>query len=113
MAQSDAIGATDAPNGILPRPRAVLFIVFLGIVSLFGDMTYEGARSITGPYLGVLGVTATTIGIVAGFGGAAGLRRPARLRLSRRPDGEVLGDYHRRVSAQPVRCTALGTCRCL
>src|SRR5262249_19317843 len=42
MAQSDAIAATsDAPNGPLPRPRAVLFIVFLGIVSLFGDMTYE------------------------------------------------------------------------
>src|SRR6202048_313523 len=68
MAQSDAIAATDSPNGILPRPRAVLFIVFLGIVSLFGDMTYEGARSIPGPYLGMLGVTATTIGIVAGFG---------------------------------------------
>jgi MFS family permease len=69
MAQSDAIATTsDAPNGPLSRPRAVLFIVFLGIVSLFGDMTYEGARSITGPYLGVLGVTATTIGIVAGFG---------------------------------------------
>jgi MFS family permease len=69
MAQSDAIATTsDAPNGTLPRRRAVLFIVSLGIVSLFGDMTYEGARSITGPYLGVLGVTATTIGIVAGFG---------------------------------------------
>ena len=26
------------------------------------------ARSITGPYLGVLGVTATTIGVVSGFG---------------------------------------------
>jgi MFS family permease len=60
--------ASDAPNGPLPRQRAVLFIVFLGIVSLFGDMTYEGARSITGPYLGMLGVTATTIGVVAGFG---------------------------------------------
>jgi hypothetical protein len=69
MAESEAIAATsDAPIGTLPRQRAVLFIVFLGIVSLFGDMTYEGARSITGPYLGVLGVTATTIGIVAGFG---------------------------------------------
>ena len=69
MAQSEASAATsDAPNGTLPRQRAVLFIVFLGIVSLFGDMTYEGARSITGPYLGMLGVTTTTIGIVAGFG---------------------------------------------
>ena len=55
MAESQAIAATlDPPNKTLPRQRAVLFIVFLGIVSLFGDMTYEGARSITGPYLGVL-----------------------------------------------------------
>src|ERR1700730_794709 len=68
MAQSDAIAATDSPSGLLARPRSVLFIFFLGIVSLFGDMTYEGARSITGPYLGMLGVTATTIGVVAGFG---------------------------------------------
>jgi MFS family permease len=69
MARSETITATsDAPNGTLPRQRAVLFIVFLGIVSLFGDMTYEGARSITGPYLGALGATAATIGIVAGFG---------------------------------------------
>jgi MFS family permease len=66
MAEAQAM--SDASNGILPRQRAVLFIVFLGIVSLFGDMTYEGARSITGPFLGELGVTATTIGIVAGFG---------------------------------------------
>ena len=69
MAESEANATrSDAPNGALPRQRAILFIVFLGIVSLFGDMTYEGARSITGPYLGALGVTATTIGIVAGFG---------------------------------------------
>ena len=52
----------------LPRRAAIIFIVFLGIVSLFGDMTYEGARSIVGPYLGLLGVTATMIGIVSGFG---------------------------------------------
>lgn len=55
-------------NEALPRRSAIVFIVFLGIVSLFGDMTYEGARSIVGPYLGLLGVTATTIGIVSGFG---------------------------------------------
>ena len=35
-------------------------------------MTYEGARSITGPYLGVFGVTATTIGVVSGFGELVG-----------------------------------------
>jgi hypothetical protein len=35
-------------------------------------MTYEGARSTTGPYLGVLGVTATTIGVVSAFGELVG-----------------------------------------
>jgi MFS family permease len=63
--------ATDAVDR-LPKRRAVAFIVLLGAISLFADMTYEGARSITGPYLGLLGVTATTIGIVAGAGELVG-----------------------------------------
>jgi len=58
--------------GGLPRTRAVTFIILLGAISLFADMTYEGARSITGPYLGALGVTATTIGAVSGFGELVG-----------------------------------------
>ncbi len=49
------------------RP-AMLFVVLLGVVSLFADMTYEGARSITGPYLAVLGASATVVGLVAGLG---------------------------------------------
>jgi hypothetical protein len=56
----------------LPRRSAVAFIVLLGTISLFADMTYEGARSISGPYLGALGVTATTIGVVSGFGELVG-----------------------------------------
>jgi MFS family permease len=68
MADINLTASLASGKGELPRRRAILFIVFLGIVSLFGDMTYEGARSITGPFLGALGVTATTIGIVAGFG---------------------------------------------
>ncbi len=44
------------------------FAVLLGIVSLFGDMTYEGARSINGPYLAVLGASATIVGIISGLG---------------------------------------------
>src|SRR6266705_6320857 len=35
-------------------------------------MTYEGARSITGPYLAVLGASATVVGLVAGFGELVG-----------------------------------------
>jgi MFS family permease len=58
-----------APASIdLPRHSAVRFIVLLGVVSLFADMTYEGARSVTGPYLGVLGASAVIVGLVAGFG---------------------------------------------
>ncbi|MGB6873916.1 MAG: MFS transporter [Dehalococcoidia bacterium] len=44
------------------------FIILLGIVSLFGDVTYEGARSVTGPYLATLGASASIVGLVAGIG---------------------------------------------
>jgi hypothetical protein len=44
------------------------FVVLLGVVSLFADMTYEGARSINGQYLALLGASASVVGIVAGFG---------------------------------------------
>src|SRR6266700_3136237 len=47
---------------------AFRFVLTIGIVNLFADFTYEGARSITGPFLGSLGASATIIGIVAGFG---------------------------------------------
>lgn len=56
----------------LPRRSALRFIVLLGIVSLFADMTYESARSITGPYLALLGASATVVGIVSGFGELVG-----------------------------------------
>ncbi|HNS17707.1 MAG TPA: MFS transporter [Bacteroidales bacterium] len=44
------------------------FVILIGIVSLFADMTYEGARSISGPFLAMLGASATVVGFVAGFG---------------------------------------------
>jgi MFS family permease len=47
----------------------VYFIILLGIVSLFGDVTYEGARSVAGPYLGdTLGAGAGVVGLVSGIG---------------------------------------------
>lgn len=51
-----------------PRASAIRFILLLGVVSLFADMTYEGARSITGPYLGLLGASAAAVGVVSGAG---------------------------------------------
>lgn len=50
------------------RDRAIRFIVILGVVSLLSDMTYEGARSINGPFLATLGATGAIVGFVAGFG---------------------------------------------
>lgn len=54
------------------RKTAFQFIILLGIVSLFGDITYEGARSVTGPYLAFLGASASIVGLVAGAGEFSG-----------------------------------------
>jgi MFS family permease len=48
--------------------HAARFVVLLGVVSLFADMTYESARSITGPFLELLGASATVVGVAAGLG---------------------------------------------
>lgn len=50
-------------------PSAALrFVLLLGVVSLFADMTYEGGRSLVGPFLAHLGTSATVVGVVAGLG---------------------------------------------
>src|SRR2546427_254544 len=64
----DASSRMDRRSAGLTRRTAMAFVILLGVVSLFADMTYEGARSITGPYLAVLGASATVVGIVAAFG---------------------------------------------
>ena len=47
---------------------AMAFIFLMGIVSLFSDMTHEGARSVLGEYLNLTGASAATIGFVSGVG---------------------------------------------
>lgn len=49
------------------RDRAYKFIVFMGVVSLLADFTYEGARGITGPYLALLGASALWVSFVSGM----------------------------------------------
>lgn len=48
--------------------QAMAFIVLFGVVSLFSDMTHEGASSIRGAYLSLLGASAGMIGFVSGLG---------------------------------------------
>lgn len=46
---------------------AMRFIMIFGLVSLFSDMTYEGARAIQGAFLQTLGASAFGVGVLAGF----------------------------------------------
>jgi MFS family permease len=52
----------------LTARNAFRFALVFGVVNLFADMTYESARSITGPFLGSLGASAVAVGLVAGSG---------------------------------------------
>ncbi|HAY21800.1 MAG TPA: MFS transporter [Desulfobacterales bacterium] len=52
----------------ITQPSAQKFVILLGVVSLLSDMTYEGARSINGPFLALLGAGATVVATVAGLG---------------------------------------------
>src|SRR5262245_17495292 len=54
------------------RDRAKRFVILLGFVSLFADLCYEGMRSAIGPYLALLGASATAVGAVAGTGEMVG-----------------------------------------
>src|SRR5882762_3536083 len=52
----------------LTSSKALKFVLILGIVNLFADMTYEGARSVNGAYLQMLGASAAAVGFTAGLG---------------------------------------------
>jgi MFS family permease len=61
-----------AAEGVRMQRHALRFVVLIGILSFFADFTYEGSRSIIGPYLASLQATGTIVGIVTGFGELAG-----------------------------------------
>jgi len=50
------------------KRKALGLILLFGLVSLFGDIIYEGARSVNGPYLKLLTVNAVTLGLITGVG---------------------------------------------
>ncbi|MGC9200635.1 MAG: MFS transporter [Candidatus Aenigmatarchaeota archaeon] len=55
----------------MKRNPYFLILVF-GIVSLLGDIVYEGTRGINGQYLSFLGATAAIVGFVSGLGELVG-----------------------------------------
>jgi MFS family permease len=56
----------------MKKSAALKFILMIGVLSFFADFTYEGSRSILGPYLALLQASATVVGVVTGFGELAG-----------------------------------------
>jgi MFS family permease len=56
------------PAPAFSASSAFRFVLTLGLVNLFADMTYEGGASINGPFLGSLGATAAAVSIIAGVG---------------------------------------------
>jgi sugar phosphate permease len=50
------------------KKQALQLILLLGLVSALGDITYEGARSVSGPYLAFLGASASVVGLISGMG---------------------------------------------
>ncbi|MBS0325811.1 MAG: MFS transporter, partial [Proteobacteria bacterium] len=77
-------------RGASPRSRrAFRFVLLLGAVSLFADCTYEGSRSILGPFLATLRATGFVVGVVTGFGELVGYS----LRLVSGRVADVTGRY--------------------
>jgi MFS family permease len=70
--------STNAIAGVSPEDRrwAIRYILCFGLVSLFADMTYEGAHGSIGPLLHDLGASVAAVAIISGLGEmvAAGLR---------------------------------------
>jgi MFS family permease len=80
-AEGPAVDRGDAANGPCQRQEARLlpqriasaspalkFVLTVGIMSFFADFTYEGSRSVIGPYLGTLGAGALAISVISGLG---------------------------------------------
>src|SRR5438128_12329827 len=60
------------PARTRPSSSALRFVLMLGFVNLFADITYEGGGALNGPFLGTLGASAVAISIIAGLGECLG-----------------------------------------
>ncbi len=52
--------------------KSIQLLMLFGLISLFGDIVYEGARSVNGPYLKTLAMNAAMVGFITGLGEFAG-----------------------------------------
>src|SRR5580693_9332928 len=56
------------PADIGASRTAFRFVLLIGVLSFFADFTYEGSRSILGPFLASLQASGTVVGVITGFG---------------------------------------------
>ncbi len=62
-------GAMGRKNSVAPAAgSAFAFVLTMGFVNLFSDITYEGGAGINGQFLGSLGVGAAAVSMIAGVG---------------------------------------------
>ncbi|MDK2371851.1 MAG: MFS transporter [Candidatus Korarchaeota archaeon] len=73
----------------LQRREVYKAIILFGLVSLVGDVIYEGARAVAPSYLGALGATALVVGLVFGVSEFVGLS----LRLVSGVLADITGAY--------------------
>ena len=71
---------------------AFRFVLIVGIVNFFADMTYQGGRAIVGPFLASLGALRGDRGLRRWIRRTRGVRSPLGLRIFRRQNAPVLGD---------------------
>jgi len=92
------------------KRSGLAFIIAFGIVSLFADMAYEGMRSVSGPFLGMLGASGVIVGTVAGTGELFGyLLRLGSGRLAERTGAYwpiALAGYTIQMAAVPLLALA-------
>lgn len=58
---------SEVPSKTVVR-RVMCVVLLFGLVSCFGDVVYEGARSANGQYFSLLGASATMMGVLYGAG---------------------------------------------
>src|SRR5579871_777605 len=61
----------DVSFGLTAR-AGLYFVLLFGAVNLFADFSYQGARSVSGPFLDFLGASGLVAGMVGGLGEFAG-----------------------------------------
>lgn len=92
------------------RLTPLAFILWFGVVSGLGDVVYQGARSMTGPWLAHFGASAALVGLITGAGEAVALvlRLPFGLLSDRtgRPWPITIAGYAITMVAAPLLAVA-------